>query len=1152
MKKIGLILAMALMFLLDASAQNGVVSLEKVIPLSPNASAIQRFGNIPVGYTTGTADISIPLFELQSGQLKVPVSISYHNGGVRMNDQGSDTGLGWALSAGGVISRSMMGGQPDDRVDQGYWYAYPVNLYSDPYLQYAQMHKYADGIFDTQPDVFSYNFSSYSGKFLFDNQRNVSGIPYTNLKITPNIVPGSGISAYTILTPDGTQYFFNERENSDNRAWVYDKDHDFNPLSMDASVETIQKNSYFNSWYLSQIISADKKDTIKFEYNTYEVTYSSPGASTYKYAIQTDANMSQQLPGRYDMRTVMKNKLFAKKISKITTRNGFLQFYGTTMRKDLAGDKRLDSVVLYTNSGKRVKGYTLGYSYLDGTSFFADAQVPGDPPDNLRLFLTSVQEVGAGKSLPPYLFDYEHSIALPAKNISGGDYWGFANGKTWKYIGDSLTIAPGLPSQIYDNLTSSIIDRVKQPNFAYAKQGILTKIQYPTGGYSTFDYEPHKGIGSVVNVPVTTCDGNLSFTISNQDFINNAIIGKIKITNGTSDLSPLINYMLMGNYQQYPIAYEVEIRDSATNQLQFTFRNKPTEGTANGGIYNPTPTPQYKRSLTFLPGKTYLIKARNNGYIYPSSDPDLAFATISVPSFNCATTYVPRTDSLIVGGVRVKRITDFSAPNGKATVKEYEYADPFRPLLTGNYINELFYEFDTMSSPDHVSDPPNGNGWFFSYEKEKTLSAMSSYQLADLNGPCLKYGTVKEKQIDFNTQKINGYTSYNFDVVMDGQDGGYNMPPYPPFVDNTWASGTLINKTEWKVDNSGFKPVSSHDYVYSGIKDKKSIYGEAYINTHLVLPPTAPWFLLQNNYSEYAIQRYVTHRAFHYTSNYHTLDSEITKTYTDSGDTIVTTKNYTYDSSTLLPKKIETTNSNKDKTVQSIIYPSDLQNLTATDTLTLGIKALQNSNVLNAEIEKTTYKSNPDGTNNRFVSSIMTYYKPDVVLPGGIKVVEASPPPVNFVPVNVQNGAVSVDPLNQLRVKFDKYDSYGHLIQQHLEKGMFMSYIWSYNGQYPIAEIKNADYATVQTILGASALLSFNLKTNPTDIEIKTFLTPLRTNLPNAEIVTYTYIPLIGMTSSTDAKGQTTYYECDEFQRLKNIKDRNGDIIKNYTYYYQP
>ncbi|MGZ3874281.1 MAG: hypothetical protein ACXVJD_15260 [Mucilaginibacter sp.] len=55
----------------------------------------------------------------------------------------------------------------------------------------------------------------------------------------------------------------------------------------------------------------------------------------------------------------------------------------------------------------------------------------------------------------------------------------------------------------------------------------------------------------------------------------------------------------------------------------------------------------------------------------------------------------------------------------------------------------------------------------------------------------------------------------------------------------------------------------------------------------------------------------------------------------------------------------------------------------------------------------------------------------------------------------------------------------------------------------------------------------------------------------DALLTTYTYEPLVGVTSSEDNKGQTTSYEYDEFKRLLNVRDMNNNILKNYSYYIQ-
>ena len=52
-------------------------------------------------------------------------------------------------------------------------------------------------------------------------------------------------------------------------------------------------------------------------------------------------------------------------------------------------------------------------------------------------------------------------------------------------------------------------------------------------------------------------------------------------------------------------------------------------------------------------------------------------------------------------------------------------------------------------------------------------------------------------------------------------------------------------------------------------------------------------------------------------------------------------------------------------------------------------------------------------------------------------------------------------------------------------------------------------------------------------------------------MTTYTYDPLVGMTSQCDANNKITYYEYDSFNRLKTIRDQDGKVIKTIDYQYQ-
>ncbi|UZJ63560.1 hypothetical protein OKW96_13785 [Sphingobacterium sp. KU25419] len=54
----------------------------------------------------------------------------------------------------------------------------------------------------------------------------------------------------------------------------------------------------------------------------------------------------------------------------------------------------------------------------------------------------------------------------------------------------------------------------------------------------------------------------------------------------------------------------------------------------------------------------------------------------------------------------------------------------------------------------------------------------------------------------------------------------------------------------------------------------------------------------------------------------------------------------------------------------------------------------------------------------------------------------------------------------------------------------------------------------------------------------------------NSKMSTYTHEPLIGMTSTTNSRGVTEYYEYDNLGRLIVIKDFQGNILKSYDYNY--
>lgn len=64
-----------------------------------------------------------------------------------------------------------------------------------------------------------------------------------------------------------------------------------------------------------------------------------------------------------------------------------------------------------------------------------------------------------------------------------------------------------------------------------------------------------------------------------------------------------------------------------------------------------------------------------------------------------------------------------------------------------------------------------------------------------------------------------------------------------------------------------------------------------------------------------------------------------------------------------------------------------------------------------------------------------------------------------------------------------------------------------------------------------------------------TYVDEVRLFPEGAQMTTTTYYPFIGMSSETDAYNRTLFYQYDQLERLVNIIDEDGNIIKAYEYH---
>jgi YD repeat-containing protein len=270
--------------------------------------------------------------------------------------------------------------------------------------------------------------------------------------------------------------------------------------------------------------------------------------------------------------------------------------------------------------------------------------------------------------------------------------------------------------------------------------------------------------------------------------------------------------------------------------------------------------------------------------------------------------------------------------------------------------------------------------------------------------------------------------------------------------------------------------------------------------------------------------------------SYWVTQSKQTETVYSGVDSLVTTKNFYYENfahKQLTKTDIQASNGNVMTT--RFKYPNDFASSSAPNVY----NDMVSRHLLNPVIEQTLLKN---GTS--FLQSTKTNYNYWYNNLWGINNANSF-----LLPQTVESKILNGSSL--IKIRYHSYDEKGNTTSLSKENDVKKSYLWGYNKAYPVAEVIGADYSTIKGFVNMSVL------DNPqtTDTQMRTELNKIRTGLDasasKALVNTYTYKPLTGITSATDQRGKTTYYEYDSFDRLLLIKDQDGKIIKKIDYKYQ-
>jgi YD repeat-containing protein len=1128
--------------------------LKVFTPASPNAAALGKYGEVPVSMYTGIPDINVPIYTVKGRQLEVPISLNYHAGGVRVEEIASMVGIGWSLNAGGVITRSIRG-MPDDAVGGYFGGVTSITSLAQQYLtnlnpvnsvqegpgngtasDMSALESIRENVTDGEPDIFYFNFGKYSGQFFMNQQGQFVCSPLEALKIQylASSANNNRVAQWVLTTPDGVKYVFG--------------------MSLDGTKTAFENNTTTamwgvstTGWYLMSIYSP-QKDSITFNYSNIAYSYQSRSSEVLNQPVSGSTGLL------FKDNSIGINNMSVPRLTGITAANTTVTFGAGAARTDLPGENTLGSILIKNNStpALAIKQFQFFYDYYTN-----------------RLTLDSLIEYSGSGTLKGEKYQFFYNGSLPDPNpagvaINSQDLWGYYNGVQNTVLPQGY-VAYATP---WGTITVNGADR--HSDSASMLSGMLTQITYPTGGTTTFNYEPNTvyqlngdpsipppGVGKdalVVFTPVTTVSD--TFTILYPD-PNTHIAQCTGVIHNMEQNCPFDN----NGFSQCYTASLIGI---------------------NGTTYGP----QYFKEGTIsanLPAGTYVITGQGSGLTADAAD----IIHFELDWTEYPSEAAPPLESVnkTIGGLRIKRVTNFDGFN--TTVTKYLYNTFGDTSSSGVLVNEPYNYVNVFQSI-----PTTGSPAYYLQVKSFPLIPLMPTQ-----GAPIGYANVT-KLLGENGE--NGKEEYTFTTANNFPDEVKDYRPYPQSCSFDWRRGQLLTTTTYKNTGTAFTPVETKFNNYLSSIKQTVAYGLAvdlwiFSGSGGAPPGAAP--------ANYFAGGYRTISEFLYLQS----DSTIIYDQNNPGAAVTSVNNYTYDTVQghyQLTSSI-TTNSKGQAEEVDYKYPQDLtlsgyeetarQNLVANFILTpvLETKKLRNG------VQMVDTKNNYMVFGNGFA------------LPQS---------------VDVQNTTYPAD----RRIEFLRYDYYGNVIQDHKMNDVLNTFIWDYNNAYPIADILGADsvdvaYTSFETpgigylgnwnlgsgnrqaggftgssyytlnsninrpgltsttsyivsywstggaysIAGTVAGYPVKGKTisvggvswtyyehqvtgqNTVQINGAGGIDELRLYPATAQMTTYTYSPLLGITSQCDMDNRVTYYQYDGLDRLQVVKDQDGNIIKTYQYHYK-
>lgn len=1081
---------------------------------SPNVAAIERYGEIPVSLYTGIPNIEIPIFEINVHGFKLPITLSYHAGGIKVQDIASWVGTGWSLNAGGQITRTQRGGCPDEAIFNNSSILNDISLFYNPSTSEDKKQEIIKNIFaqtqgkynldDILTDEYHLNTGNKSMKFFLDFNKKAHTQPASNTIINPdgilNVITDdiplvlnlndNFFAEWTVKDDDGITYYFG-RDYSSNKCRE----------NVEIQSNRIDKNPpsppVVNTWFLNKIVLPNGETiSFKYDFTSFEVS-------------NNMTCLPVMFPGAKSSTSVYNRTC---RLKEITFPTGKIKFVTGGRRLDLANDEFLSEIQIY-NDLELVKKYKLQTNNPSNIS----GNTSND--DNFRLYLLGVQETSKD-GVVNNQYKFEYYPGLPGRKSYAQDLWGYYNGKD---------LNTSLIPITYDK---SIGDADMSINSYVSHCGTLEKIIYPTGGYTRFEYENNIARRIVQNlydpfdclllfkkIPAKFCSFNFFKAGQESDISKVFEIKENVVTLGTG-----FNIMTYGKDRTSNIDDIISVHlldEEGKNKCDL--KNDKEEPYVGAGKY------RLKYDL------------KNMDYYSPYSTPPITFdITLGVHWYEKSERVMPSED--YVGGLRIKSIKNYDQAGKILSTKSFSY--DFSDLeefsqFAGNAPNLGIHGIATSGV---VQNTPVS---FVKVETERGINFRNGDMIFANMPPFLnKGGLVEYKQVtvDYGNdgKTINFFTTAddypnlhleNTELVH--QDG---------YTNYEWRRGLPLGIIDLKKENGEFKKTRTQKFTYNFNSSP-----DAYkcINNYYVTG--------DKKSSTYPPLRF--YRGKDVISEFFYQSSKVEEIYTN-GQTIRNEILSDFDPIALQLRSETITNSTKDIKTTVYKYPSNFfnpSNVFANDSSSKALRFMLDKNMMKMPVEQVEIVKKANGEEYITGGNIFLYHIDKPLVKKKLRLINNVLIPLNkFKFSAVENGNFTYFSNYLATEHFDSYDSKYNLLQSHKEGDIPFVNIWSYNYQYPIVKIANATYTDVESALGGAQIVNeFASRTNPTSAEIDAFISPLKSNnkIKNAQVVTFSYKPLAGMISAADMRGQTSRYVYDNFNRLTSIAV-NGSIVSSFNYNY--